>query len=91
MVPVVDRIGLALFEQAAKGHFAPAPAVGDLKQRRGALAHVGLVVMVAGVFESAALFIGKIKRKGFGHGSRPLHIRNTRVECNRSILSMLPD
>ena len=72
MVPAVDGVGFAffeqtLFEQTLQGNRAAALAVVDFEQCRGAFADVRLLVMVAGVFELIALLVRKVERECFWH------------------------
>ena len=66
LVPAVDGVGLALFAEAVQSDPASGVAVGDLQKRGGALAHVCLLVVVAGLFEFLAFRVGKVEFERLG-------------------------
>jgi hypothetical protein len=81
--PGVDGVGVAAAEQAGAGDGMGGGAVGDLEQRGGALADVGLGVVIPVVEQFVALLGAERKGTALGHRRSPLWFRYP-------ILALLP-
>src|SRR5262249_36544983 len=87
--PGVDGVGVAAAEQAGVGHGIRGVAVGDLEQGGGALADVGLGVVVAGAQQFGALLVRERQGAALVHGDSPLLFLCTIIRAYRSCSSKL--
>src|SRR5262245_65216120 len=85
--PGVDGVGVAAAEQAGTGHGIRGVPVGDLEKRGGALADVGLGVVVAVVDEFGALAVRERQGTALVHRDSPLLFLCTIIRAYRSCLS----